>query len=185
MSDLLSGASRVHFIVGDPIAQVKSPSGVTQAYHERGHNAFVMPAHVAPADLAAWLERVFLRYPDGAQHLPECWLWHPDVVEELTWLRLAWTLVYHPELGTPLMVGDWHDRYRPGVVRRIRERAGTCSLERHREEAVGAEPVVPLVEAVDLIARWWGDRRLMPAPAPSDEHLALADRLRRSGGGRR
>ena len=55
MSDLLSGASRVHFIVGDPIAQVKSPSGVTQAFHERGLNAFVMPAHVAPADLSAWL----------------------------------------------------------------------------------------------------------------------------------
>lgn len=60
MSDLLSGASRVHFIVGDPIAQVKSPSGVTQAYHDRGHNAFVMPAHVKPADLAAWLAGVSL-----------------------------------------------------------------------------------------------------------------------------
>ncbi len=60
MSDLPSGASRVHFIVGDPIAQVKSPSGVTQAYHARGHNAWVLPAHVAPADLAAWLAGVSL-----------------------------------------------------------------------------------------------------------------------------
>ncbi len=57
---LLSGASRVHFIVGDPIAQVKSPSGVTQAYHDRGHNAFVMPAHVAPDKLADWLAGVSL-----------------------------------------------------------------------------------------------------------------------------
>jgi len=55
MSDQLSGASRVHFIVGDPIAQVKSPAGVTQAFHAAGHNAFVMPAHVAPADLANWV----------------------------------------------------------------------------------------------------------------------------------
>ncbi|MEO8117994.1 MAG: ThiF family adenylyltransferase [Rhodoferax sp.] len=60
MSELLSGATRVHFIVGDPIAQVKSPAGVTQAYHERGHNAYVMPAHVAPKDLAAWLAGVSL-----------------------------------------------------------------------------------------------------------------------------
>jgi shikimate dehydrogenase len=60
MSDLLSGASRVHFIVGDPIAQVKSPANVTRAYHARGLNAFVMPAHVAPADLAAWLAGVSL-----------------------------------------------------------------------------------------------------------------------------
>lgn len=52
---LLSGATRLHYIVGDPIAQVKSPAGVTQAFADAGHNAYVMPAHVAPADLAAWL----------------------------------------------------------------------------------------------------------------------------------
>ena len=50
----LSGATRVHFIVGDPIAQVKSPAGVTQALAERGHNAVVLPAHVAPERLATW-----------------------------------------------------------------------------------------------------------------------------------
>ena len=60
MPELLSGATRLHYIVGDPIAQVKSPAGVSQAFHERGHNAFVMPAHVAPADLAAWLAGVSL-----------------------------------------------------------------------------------------------------------------------------
>nr|WP_315431052.1 shikimate dehydrogenase [uncultured Albidiferax sp.] len=60
MSEPLSGATRVHFIVGDPIAQVKSPAGVSQAFHDRGHNAYVMPAHVAPAQLAAWLDGVSL-----------------------------------------------------------------------------------------------------------------------------
>ncbi|MES1979109.1 MAG: shikimate dehydrogenase [Pseudomonadota bacterium] len=50
----LNGATRLHYIVGDPIAQVKSPAGVTRALQERGHNACVMPAHVAPADLASW-----------------------------------------------------------------------------------------------------------------------------------
>ncbi len=60
MQNPLSGDSRVHYIVGDPIAQVKSPAGVSQAFHERGCNAYVMPAHVAPAHLAAWLAGVAL-----------------------------------------------------------------------------------------------------------------------------
>ena len=60
MSELLSGATRVHFIVGDPIAQVKSPGGVTEAFRAAGRNAYVMPAHVSPGDLSAWLAGVSL-----------------------------------------------------------------------------------------------------------------------------
>lgn len=44
----------MHFIVGDPIAQGKSLAGVTQAFVERGHNAIVVPAHVAPEHLLSW-----------------------------------------------------------------------------------------------------------------------------------
>lgn len=62
MQSPLSGASRVYYIVGDPIAQVKSPAGVSEAFHARGHNAYVMPAHVAPRDLAAWLAGVSLAH---------------------------------------------------------------------------------------------------------------------------
>lgn len=66
LQDPLDGETRLHYIVGDPIAQVKSPSGVSLAYHARGLNAYVMPAHVAPADLAAWLAGVSLaRNVDG------------------------------------------------------------------------------------------------------------------------
>lgn len=54
MTQLLNGATRVHFIVGDPIAQVKSPAGVTQAFNDAGHNAICIPAHVTPANLAGW-----------------------------------------------------------------------------------------------------------------------------------
>jgi len=38
-------------IVGDPIAQVKSPAGVTQSLRDAGADAIVVPAHVAPDDL--------------------------------------------------------------------------------------------------------------------------------------
>lgn len=49
-----SGATRVIFIVGDPIAQVKSPHGVTEALRERRADAIVVPAQVKPADLEAF-----------------------------------------------------------------------------------------------------------------------------------
>jgi shikimate dehydrogenase len=52
MLDSYSGATRVLFIVGDPIAQVKAPAGVTRSLREAGVDAIVVPAHVAPADLA-------------------------------------------------------------------------------------------------------------------------------------
>jgi hypothetical protein len=132
------------------------------------------------ADLGDWMARIYLRFPDAAHHLPGCWLWHPDVVEELLWLRQVWAVAYHPRSGAPTQVGDWHDRYRPGVVRRIRERAGTCSLERHSDQAVGAAPVVPVSEAVDLIASWWRHHQLQPPPIPSELHLASAERQRGS-----
>ncbi|KHK59361.1 shikimate dehydrogenase [Burkholderia sp. A9] len=62
----LSGATRIHFIVGDPIAQVRSPKGVTAALREAGLDALVVPAHVAPDDLAAFFAGVTpMRNVDG------------------------------------------------------------------------------------------------------------------------
>ncbi|NDY91249.1 shikimate dehydrogenase family protein [Ideonella livida] len=58
MLDSYSGATRVIFIVGDPIAQVKSPAGVTRLLRERGADAIVVPAHVHPADLPLWMDAV-------------------------------------------------------------------------------------------------------------------------------
>ncbi len=52
MLDTYSGATRVIFIVGSPIAQVKSPEGVTRALRASGRDVVVVPAHVEPADLA-------------------------------------------------------------------------------------------------------------------------------------
>ena len=51
----IDGATRIYLIVGDPIAQVKSPAGMTAALQSAGHNAVVAPVHVGPADLAALL----------------------------------------------------------------------------------------------------------------------------------
>ena len=54
----LDGSTRLHFIVGDPIAQVKSPGGVSQAFLDAGQNAVCLPAHVSPSRLSEWLQGV-------------------------------------------------------------------------------------------------------------------------------
>jgi shikimate dehydrogenase len=62
----LSGATRVYFIVGDPIAQVRSPSGVTAALRAAGRDALVVPAHVGEADLPSFFDAVSrMRNVDG------------------------------------------------------------------------------------------------------------------------
>jgi hypothetical protein len=122
-------------------------------------------------ELVGWLAVVYLRYPDGADHLPECWVWHPDVVEELVWLMHAWAGAYQGPQASVAAVGDWHDRQRPGVVRRIKVSVGTCSFENHTTRAgwdrrPSAAPTVPALDHVASIAAWWATRRDEPAPEP-------------------
>jgi shikimate dehydrogenase len=44
-----NGETRIHVILGDPVAQTKSPSGLTGEFAARGVNAICIPVHVAPA----------------------------------------------------------------------------------------------------------------------------------------
>ena len=146
------------------------------------------------SDLTAWLRDVYLRYADAARELPECWLWHPDIVEELVWLMYAWLAAYRDDDTASIRAAaDWHDRLRPGVVRRIHAYARTCSLENHlpgRPNATGA-PHVPVVDddstasgALGAIAAWWTDDRDQPGPVPTDDQMtaaAAATRLARTG----
>ncbi|MDN4982838.1 shikimate dehydrogenase [Bradyrhizobium sp. WYCCWR 13022] len=50
-----TGATRLYVIVGDPIAQVRSPAGVSAEFAARGHDAILVPVQVATADLADFL----------------------------------------------------------------------------------------------------------------------------------
>ena len=64
--ELPNGATRLYIIVGDPIAQVKSPLGVTRGFMDRGKNAVLMPIHVSGADLMPLLNGASLaRNLDG------------------------------------------------------------------------------------------------------------------------
>jgi hypothetical protein len=143
-------------------------------------------------ELTGWLAAVYLRYPDGADHLPECWMWHPDVVEELLWLMHAWAAAYQGPAAAVGPVGDWHDRQRPGVVRRIAKTAGSCSIENHQTRTgwtrrPSAAPAVPGTDSVVAIAQWWGTRRDKDAPEPPSRLTPVVDGLHgrsRNGAGR-
>ncbi len=54
MSIELSGETRLFPIVGDPIAQVRSPKYLTEIMASRGINGIVPPVHVAPSELAGF-----------------------------------------------------------------------------------------------------------------------------------
>lgn len=51
----LNGSTKLALVVGNPIAQVSSPAGVTRELVARGANVMVLPAQVTPADLDAFL----------------------------------------------------------------------------------------------------------------------------------
>ena len=175
-------------VAAAPAATTAEPSGLPSWLEFAGDFADTV---AVLGELAAWLGTVYLRYTD-ATGLPECWLWHPDVVEELLWLRGAWLEAYAGEAPSLARAGDWHDRARPGVVRRIHAVAGTCSLEAHQggsernrdgERYRGAQPV-PLAEAIHAIGEWWATDREATAPAPDAAHIAAAAALRTPRGRR-
>jgi hypothetical protein len=121
------------------------------------------------ADLLDWLAQVYLHYPDAA--LVSCWLWHPAVVEELWWLRQAHHDAYHGPHASYTRAGDWHDRQRPGVAKRIRAWLRDCDLSRHTQGLPAR--VVPLVGSADRVAAAWTQRREPPPPTP--EEITEAD----------
>lgn len=135
-------------------------------------------AHNDLAQLIWWIDRVYLRYTNS--RLAPCWLWHPEVIEELTWLRGAHADAYHPQDGSWLRVGDWHDRQRPGVERRIHALLGSCGLTRHttyngRPADVTEPAPPPLARHADAIADAWTGHPRTAGPTPTDEQLADAE----------
>ncbi len=135
------------------------------------------------ADLAAWLWRVYLWWPDA--FVSSCWLWHPEVIEELWWLRVAHADAYDPQAGSSLRVADWHERYRPGVARRVRGVLVKCELNRHIPfngrpvEVVPPGPPALARHTSDVAAVWAAGAALAAVratgPHPTPEVLAEAD----------
>jgi shikimate dehydrogenase len=55
MFETYGGATRIYPIIGDPIAQTKSPGGLTRAFRQAGHDAIVVPLQVKAAHIAQFL----------------------------------------------------------------------------------------------------------------------------------
>jgi len=66
-------------------------------------------------DWVAWIRN---RYP-LARKIPPCWAEHPELVEELTALWLAWQHAYEDTDAPLTAAADWHDRWLPGVLYRL------------------------------------------------------------------
>ena len=77
-------------------------------------------------ELGSWVGWIRARYP-LARKIPECWDQHPELVEELTALWLAWQLAYQIPDAPLTAAADWHDRWLPGVLHRLEH--GPFSLD--------------------------------------------------------
>jgi hypothetical protein len=76
--------------------------------------------------LTAWVDWIRARYP-LSRRIPACWAEHPEIVEELTALWLAWVQAYETDDPPLTSAADWHDRWLPGVLHRIEH--GPFALE--------------------------------------------------------
>lgn len=132
---LLSGETAVVPILGDPIAQVKSPDGVTRLLTARGTNAVVVPMHVSPPDLGRFIDAIglaqsvsglivtvphkFAAYPQCATATERAHLlgsvnvlrrnadgsWHGDQLDGLAFARAAVAAGARLDGATVLQVG--------------------------------------------------------------------------------
>ncbi|WP_157269032.1 shikimate dehydrogenase family protein [Azohydromonas aeria] len=128
----LDGATRVVAIIGDPIAQVKSPAGVTQTLQARGRNAIVMPVHIASTDLPAFMQgAAHMRNLDGiivtVPHKLDAYRWCATASEHAHFLGGVNVLRRNAD-------GTWHGDHfdGEGYVHALRgngcEPRGKCAL---------------------------------------------------------
>jgi shikimate dehydrogenase len=132
----LSGVTRVIFIVGDPIAQVRSPSGVTAAMRAKGADAIVIPAHVAPADLDAFFAGVTpMRNCDGViitvPHKFSATAFCETLTKEGAFLGAVNMLRRNAD-------GSWHGSASDGVAMVAALRDAGCQPQRKRALLIGA-----------------------------------------------
>ncbi|WP_439519423.1 shikimate dehydrogenase family protein [Hydrogenophaga sp.] len=175
----IDGGTRIHYIVGDPIAQVKSPSEATRVLQDEGHNAIVVPAHVAPADLARWAAGVSLAQNVDSiivtvPHKFACFHLCATTSGRATFLQTVNTMRRNPQGGWH---GDMFDGL--GLVKALQDKgfepAGKSALVAGAGGA-GSAIAHALVEA--------GAARLAVHDSDAARRHALVDRLASLGMGR-
>jgi hypothetical protein len=113
----------------------------------RSNRSVRAPVHPVPqGSWTAWLRH---RYP-LARKIPDCWAQHPELVEELTTLWLAWQGAFQQPDALLTAAADWHDRWLPGVLHRLEHGpfALDCSdAHRSRPEASYADAICHVTDA--------------------------------------
>ena len=96
-------------------------------------------------ELSDWVEAVLrAQYPGYlAEQIRPCWPNHPEALWELTWLYQLWCRAYLTKRPAPKDAADWHDRWAPGVLRRLGQVMARCDLtcqSQSQLDAVGGVP---------------------------------------------
>ncbi|MFJ2561342.1 MULTISPECIES: hypothetical protein [unclassified Streptomyces] len=113
--------------------------------------------------------------PAEADRIPPCWYRHREAVREMGWLCQEWIKIYRTSYGTPSRAGDWHDRYAPGVKRRLISTLGKCiQAGVHQDDPWENHPELPTApraidddEILSGFLSWeLQNRREAPAPGP-------------------
>jgi hypothetical protein len=126
-------------------------------------------------ELRDWLRAVYVRYEGGGDQaapvLSDCWAWHTGAVTELYVLHRMWFAAYQGPRASDQLVADWHDRYRPGTVRRVNAALKECRPEKHVDRMRYRPPGVHGDELLDDLADWMvtGEhgRKAPPPPTPA------------------
>ena len=80
--------------------------------------------------LIDWMQHVlFVRYPPATEVLRDCWFAHPELVENLSWLRVSWALAYRNPKASIGTAAEWHTRWLPAVLQRAREVLKPCYIQ--------------------------------------------------------
>lgn len=85
--------------------------------------------------LADWVGWVRGRYP-LARQVPLCWWRHPELVEELTALWLAWREAYTEKNAPLTAAADWHGRWLPEFLRRVGAGGWNIACEGEHKERI-------------------------------------------------
>jgi hypothetical protein len=89
------------------------------------------------SELSDWVETVLrTQYPGYlTDQIRPCWPNHPEARWELTWLYQLWTHAYLTKRPAPKAAADWHDRWSPGVIRRLSQTMRPCEETCQRQPA--------------------------------------------------
>ncbi len=170
-------SQQVAAITGDVARLAQEPATPNDDRHGAltwlGYEGDTETAERILTHLNHWITDIYCRYTDITDH-PGCWIYHPDMVEELLWLYNAWLHAYSAR-ARPDDRGAWHDRQRLGVAHRITTSyARACRHDHH--------PQPPTPEAIRDVAQWWTTARHQPPPEPTGQQLETSHTTSRSNG---